>query len=202
MRNEIKTQSLNLTLLLKDTLAVELVSGDPATMWSGIQYRQASLDGDYRTVYLISVKGRARFGNPYTYDALKVEEWDLQASEGSRRVVAGADLASVLSPGQLKIVVDWLVGRNAAAWARASEELRTALGKPEPFYSVAEASRRANIPVTTLDSAVRSTPQRVPAAQDQRGLFRVRMSALKKALGSGRVRSGVIKRRRKKAKRG
>ena len=196
MHNPIKTEALSLTLLLHESLAAELVNGDPASLWPGLKFEDQPLSGKYQAAYLIEIKGRTRFGAIYTYDVLRATEWQVRSPKAHQRTIAAPELLSVLTAKQIDIIVNWLRDRSVAAWARASEEVRDALGKSEPFYSVAEASRRANIPITTLDSAVRSNPQRVPAARDDRGMYCVRMSALNKALKVGRVRSGVIKRRR------
>lgn len=196
MHNPIKTEALSLTLLLHESLAAELVHGDPAIMWPGLKFDDQPLAGGYQAVYLIEITGRTRFGAIYTYDVLHVTQWQVRSPKAHRRSIPAGELHNILTQKQVDIVVNWLKARSSAAWARASEEVRDALGKSEPFYSVAEASRRANIPITTLDSAVRSNPQRVPAARDERGMYCVRMSALNKALKVGRVRSGVIKRRR------
>lgn len=189
IHNPIKTTPFSITLMLNNTLAAELVNGDPAEMWPGVTFGTAPLEEGYAPVYLIKVKGRERNGQVYTYDSLIVNEWRVGATQGSVHRIEVADLPNTLSAKQLGIVAKWLIDRNAAAWARAANEVRDALGHSEPFLSVTEASRQAGIPITTLDSAVRSMPQRVPAAQDERGLYRVRLSALKRALRVGRVRS-------------
>ena len=196
MHNPIKTEPLSLTLMLNGSLAAELVSGDPAAMWPGLKFDEQPVGGDPQLLYLVEVKGRLRYGEIYTYDNLRVTEWRVRAPKANRRDVPLSELLTTLSTMQIDNAVNWLKARSINAWARASEEVRDSLGKAEPFYSVAEASRRASIPITTLDSAVRSVPQRVPAARDDRGMYCVRMSALNKALKVGRVRSGVIKRRR------
>lgn len=189
MRNAIETQPLSVTLMLNEELAAELVHGDPAAMWPGVQFQNELLDGSFQTLYLIQVKGRQQFGLPYSYDTIKVTEWRISTPVASTRNIAPEQVQQLLSEAQLRIVVTWLTERSMSAWMRAADQVRDALGKPEPFFSVAEASRRAGIPVTTLDSAVRTVPQRVPAAQDSRGFYRVRMSALNRALTSGRVRT-------------
>ncbi len=200
MHNEIVTQPLSITLMMKDTLAAELVNGDPAEMWPGLTISSTPLDEPYFSMYLVQVKGRSRRGEVYSYDSIKITEWRLRPPLVSIGLVPADALLDTLTPQQIRIVSNWLMRRSASAWLRASDEVREALGKPEPFLSVAEASRRAGIPVTTLDSAVRSTPQRVPAAQDNRGFFRVRMSALNRARDNGRLRSGIFKRRSTRAK--
>jgi hypothetical protein len=196
IHNPIKTEPFSFTLMLNHTLAAELVTGDPATMWPDVTFSSAPLEEGYRSVYFIKVKGRARGGEPYTYDTLIVSEWRIRGPAGSVCRLT-AELRQVLTPKQLGIVAQWLIDRHAAAWARASREVRDALGRSEPFLSVAEASRQAGIPITTLDSAVRAVPQRVPAAQDERGLYRVRLSVLKKVLRAGRVRSREARSRQK-----
>jgi hypothetical protein len=189
IHNPIKTEPFSFTLMLHNTLAAELVNGDPARLWPDVTFSSTRLEENYQPVYFIKVKGRARGGQPYTYDTLIVSEWRIRRPAGSIRRLGAAELRQVLTPKQLGIVAQWLIDRHAAAWARASHAVRDALGRSEPFLSVAEASRRAGIPITTLDSAVRSVPQRVPAAQNERGLYRVRLSVLKKILRAGRVRS-------------
>jgi len=189
MRNEIESAPLSITLLLNNQLAAELVSGDPASMFPGLTFQTASISDPTQLIYLIQVKGRQQRGLPYSYDTIKTTEWRLRGTTASAATIPNEALRDTLTDAQLKIVINWLTGRSLAAWLRASEEVRATLGKPEPFLSVAEASRRAGIPVTTLDSAVRTVPQRVPAAQDERGFYRVRMSALNRALDSGRIRS-------------
>jgi hypothetical protein len=189
IHNPIKTTPFSVTLMLNNTLAAELVNGDPADMWPGVTFGATPLEEGYVPVYFIKAKGRERNGQTYTYDLLIVTEWRVSGLQGFTRRLEATDLSSVLSPKQVGIVARWLIDRNAAAWARASNEVRDTLGHSEPFLSVTEASRQAGIPITTLDSAVRSLPQRVPAAQDERGLYRVRLSALKKSLRVGRVRS-------------
>jgi hypothetical protein len=189
IHNPIKTTPFSITLMLNNTLAAELVNGDPADMWPGVTFGTAPLDQGYAPVYFIKVKGRERNAQTYTYDSLIVTEWRIKGTQGFVQRLEGDDLANAITPKQLGIIARWLIDRNTAAWARASNEVRDALGHSEPFLSVTEASRQAGIPITTLDSAVRSMPQRVPAAQDERGLFRVRLSALKKSLRVGRVRS-------------
>ena len=189
IHNPIKTTPFSITLMLNNTLAAELVNGDPAEMWPGVTFGTTPLEEGYAAVYLIKVKGRERNGQVYTYDSLIVNEWRVGDTQGYVHRIEVADLPNTLSATQLGIVAKWLIDRNAAAWARAANEVRDALGHSEPFLSVTEASRQAGIPITTLDSAVRSMPQRVPAAQDERGLYRVRLSALKRAIRVGRVRS-------------
>ena len=201
IHNPIKTTPFAITLMLNNTLAAELVNGDPAEMWPNVTFGTTPLEGGYGSVYFIKVKGRERNGQIYTFDTLIVNEWQIKGLQGFVGKLEVADLAKALTPKQLGIVAKWLIDRNTAAWARASNEVRDALGHSEPFLSVTEASRQAGIPITTLDSAVRSLPQRVPAAQDDRGLYRVRLSALKKALRVGRVRSReAMKAGRPKAK--
>lgn len=197
IHNPIKTEPFSFTLMLYNTLAAELVTGDPAILWPDVTFSSTPLEEDYQPVYVIKVKGRARGGQPYTYDTLIVSEWRLRRPAGAVHRLAAAELRQALTPKQISIVAQWLIDRHAAAWARASHEVRDALGRSEPFLSVAEASRQAGIPITTLDSAVRSVPQRVPAAQDERGLYRVRLSALKKVLRAGRVRSREARSRQK-----
>ncbi len=189
IHNPIKTTPFSITLMLDKTLAAELVNGDPAELWPGVTFETTPLDKDYESIYFIKVKGRELGGQPHTFDTLVVTEWRMARSRGFIHRLDLADLPNVLTSKQISIVAKWLMDRNAAAWARASNEVREALGHPEPFLSVTEASRQAGIPITTLDSAVRSTPQRVPAAQDERGLYRVRLSVLKRQLRVGRVRS-------------
>jgi hypothetical protein len=203
MRNLVETSPLSITLMLSNQLAAEIVSGDPASMWPGISFGSGDVDNPDQVVYLIQVKGRQQRGLPYTYDTIKTTQWRISGQRAAVVTLAPQDVRKALSDAQLKVVVNWLMGRNLAAWLRASDEVREALGKPEPFLSVAEASRRVGIPVTTLDSAVRTVPQRVPAAQDERGFFRVRMSALNRALESGRLRSRFAHKagRRQSAKR-
>ncbi|MBI5563370.1 MAG: hypothetical protein HY870_00640 [Chloroflexi bacterium] len=187
--------------MLNNTLAAELVNGDPAEMWPDVTFGTTPLENNYVPLYFIKVKGRERNGAIYTFDTLIVTEWRITGKQGFIRKLEADDLANALTSKQLGIVAKWLIDRNTAAWARASNEVRDALGHSEPFLSVTEASRQASIPITTLDSAVRSMPQRVPAAQDERGLYRVRLSALKKALRVGRVRSReAMKAGRPKAK--
>lgn len=201
IHNPIKTTPFSITLMLNNTLAAELVNGDPVEMWPNVTFGTTPLEGGYSSVYFIKVKGRERNGQVYTFDTLIVTEWQIKGSQGFVGKLEAADLAKALTPKQLGIIAKWLIDRNTAAWARASNEVRDALGHSEPFLSVTEASRQAGIPITTLDSAVRSLPQRVPAAQDERGLYRVRLSALKKALRVGRVRSReAMKAGRPKAK--
>ena len=197
MHNPIKTEPFEMTLLTSDSFVAELVSGDPAVLWPGLKFNDQPLDGKHQTLFVLEIKGRLRFGELYTYDTLKVTEWQVQPPIAHQREVPLDQVSDTLSDGQMNAVTEWLKGRNSPAWARAANELREPLGKGEPFYSVAEASRRANIPITTLDSAVRANPQRVPAARDSRGMYCVRMSALNRAIKVGRVRSGVIKRRRR-----
>jgi hypothetical protein len=197
IHNPIKTEPFSFTLMLHNTLAAELVTGDPAALWPDVTFSSTPLEKGYQPVYFIKVKGRMRSGQPYTYDTLIVSEWRMRGPAGFVCRLATAELRQTLTPKQLGIVARWLSDRHAAAWARASHEVRDALGRSEPFLSVAEASRRAGIPITTLDSAVRSTPQRVPAAQDKRGLYRVRLSVLKKVLRAGRVRSREARSHRK-----
>ncbi len=196
MHNPIKIDPLSLTLMVNGSLAAELVSGDPAVIWPGLKFDDQPIAGDYQALYLVEVKGRLRYGEIYTYDTIRVTEWRVKPPKANRRTVPSSEVADTLSAEQVENIVSWLRDRSPNAWLRASEEVRDALGKSEPFYSVAEASRRAKIPITTLDSAVRSVPQRVAAARDDRGMYCVRMSALNKALKVGRVRSGVIKRHR------
>ena len=189
VHNPIKTTPFSITLFLNNTLAAELVNGDPAEMWPTVTFGTTPIEADFVAVYLIKVKGRERNGQIYTFDSLIVNEWRISGEQGFVRKIEAPELSGVLSPKQLGVVAKWLIDRNTAAWARASNEVRDALGHSEPFLSVTEASRQAGIPITTLDSAVRSLPQRVPAAQDEHGLYRVRLSALKRALRVGRVRS-------------
>ena len=189
IHNPIKTTPFTITLMLDKTLAAELVNGDPAELWPGVTFESTPLDKDYESIYFIKVKGRELGGQLYTFDTLVVTEWRIARSRGFIHRLEMADLPNALTPKQIGIIAKWLMDRNAAAWARASNEVRDALGHSEPFLSVTEASRQAGIPITTLDSAVRSTPQRVPAAQDERGLYRVRLSVLKRQLRVGRVRS-------------
>ena len=189
IHNPIKTTPFSITLMLDKTLAAELVNGDPGELWPGVTFESTPLDKDYESIYFIKVKGRELGGQLHTFDTLVVTEWRIARSRGFIHRLDLADLPNVLTPKQIGIIAKWLMDRNAAAWARASNEVREALGHPEPFLSVTEASRQAGIPITTLDSAVRSTPQRVPAAQDERGLYRVRLSVLKRQLRVGRVRS-------------
>jgi hypothetical protein len=201
IHNPIKTTPFSITLMLNNTLAAELVNGDPGELWPNVTFGTTPLGSGYTPVYFIKVKGRERNGQMYTYDTLIINEWQIKDTQGFIGKIEAADLASVLTPKQLGIIAKWLLDRNTAAWARASNEVRDALGHSEPFLSVTEASRQAGIPITTLDSAVRSLPQRVPAAQDERGLYRVRLSVLKKALRVGRVRSReAMKAGRPKAK--
>lgn len=197
IHNPIKTEPFSCTLMLNDTLAAELVTGDPATMWPDVTFSSTPLEEDYQRMYVIKVKGRARDGQPYTYDALIVSEWRIRRPAGYIHRLEAADLRQALTPKQIGIIAQWLIDRHAAAWARASNEVRDALGRSEPFLSVAEASRQGGIPITTLDSAVRSVPQRVPSAQDERGLYRVRLSVLKKVLHAGRIRSREERSRQK-----
>lgn len=197
IHNPIKTEPFSFTLMLNDTLAAELVTGDPAMLWPDVNFSSTPLEEGYQSVYFIKVKGRARGGQPYTYNTLIVTEWRIRRPAGSVRRLEAAELRQVLTPRQLGIIAQWLIDRHGAAWARASNEVRDVLGRSEPFLSVAEASRQAGIPITTLDSAVRSVPQRVPAAQDERGLYRVRLSVLKKVLRAGRVRSREARSRQK-----
>ena len=189
IHNPIKTTPFSVTLMLNNSLAAELVNGDPADMWPGVTFSTTPLEEGYTPVYFIKVKGRERGGQSYTYDSLVVTEWRISGTQGFVRRLEAADLVNAITPKQLGFIAKWLIDRSTAAWARASNEVRDALGHSEPFLSVTEASRQADIPITTLDSAVRSMPQRVPAAQDERGLYRVRLSALKKSLRVGRVRS-------------
>jgi len=201
IHNPIKTTPFAITLMLNNTLAAELVNGDPAEMWPTVSFGTTPLEEGYAPVYFIKIKGRERNGQVYTFDNVLANEWRIKGTQGFVQKLEPADLATVLTPKQLGIIAKWLIDRNPAAWARASNEVRDALGHSEPFLSVTEASRQAGIPITTLDSAVRSMPQRVPAAQDDHGLYRVRLSALKKALRVGRVRSReAMKAGRPKAK--
>jgi hypothetical protein len=201
IHNPIKTAPFSITLMLYKTVAAELVHGDPAEMWPEVKFESTPLDADYQPIYFIKVKGRELGGQPYTFDTLIVTEWRIAGTRGFIQRLEAADLTNVLTPKQVSLVAKWLMERNAAAWARASNEVRDALGHTEPFLSVTEASRQAGIPITTLDSAVRAIPQRVPAAQDARGLYRVRLSVLKRQLRVGRVRSReAMKAGKKKSK--